>query len=204
MDQTEAFRGKLSTINEMTESTGNPAFCQTLDEASETSINGMELDVTKRIMDRTVQIRQKLVENMIAPKLNKAIEKICKKFKVEKEEERGKLNAIGQELQQECHRLLQQRVDDIFNKNPDFQTMLSTICDLSVELTDSPEMVEIHLPIRKQALEKLTALSSTVIETVRNNSDCSIDLEQELKDQEQESNSKRKKLFRVRNLLVRA
>ena len=194
MDQTEAFRGKLSTINEMTESTG---IRQSLDESAETSINAMELDVTQRITERADQIRQKMVDNMIAPKLTKTIEKICKKFKIENEQERAELHAIGKELQQECHRLLQQRVDDIFNNNSEFQTMLSKICDMSVELTDRTGMAEVHLPIRKGVLEKLTVLSSTVSETVKNNTDCSIDLEQELKDKEHESNSKRKNLFRV-------
>lgn len=196
MEQTHIFPGKLSTINEMTESTG---IQQSLDSSAETSINGMELDVAQRITERAVQIRQKMVQCMIVPKLNKTIEKICKKLKIEDEETRSKLQAIERQLEQECHRLLQQRVDDIVDNDPELQNMLSTICDLSVELTDRPGLAELHLPIRKASLEKLTALNATVSETVRRNADLSDDLEQQLKDKEQEANSNRRKLFNVSN-----
>lgn len=194
MDQTAGLRNKLSTINEMTESTGIP---QSLNESSETSINGMELDVNRRITERSTIIRQKMIADMIAPKFKKTIDKICKKLKIQDDGAKSGLHAIVQEVQQECHRLLQQRVDDIANKTTEFQSMLNEIVNMSVELTDRTTMAEVHLPIRKGALEKLTVLSNTVSDTVKNNTDRFRDLEQELKDREHGSNSKRRKLFKV-------
>jgi hypothetical protein len=193
MDQPNPYRNKLSTITEMTESTTRPS----LDCPSETSINAMELDVTERILDRSKEIRQTVIDKVLAPKISKTMRKICLKLKIVDDEQKAKLHAIEQDVVQECHRLLQQRIDEKFTDAPDIQLMVNQIIDMTVELTDRTSVTEKHLPIRKHALEQLTNLSSTISETVKQNNISSSDLEQELKDQEQEANTKRKQLFRV-------
>lgn len=191
MDQANGFRNKLSTITEMTESTTR----QSLE--FDTSMNAMELEVTSRIMERSNEIREQVILKMLAPKISRTMKKICLKLKIVDEEQKSKIHAIEQEVQQEYRRLLQERIDQMFTDSPDIQLMLNQIAEMTVELTDRTSITEKHLPIRKSALENLSKLSSTISETWKQNNTSSMDLEQELKDQEQEANAKRKRLFSV-------
>ena len=112
------------------------------------------------------------------------------------------MKEIEEELVDECQRLMQQRIENIMESEDDLQSMLSRICDLDVELTERPDMLQAHLPIRKKSLEGLTILLSNVSETVKRNQDASADLDQRLQDTEATANSSRKQLFNVSRMCL--
>lgn len=196
MEQNGLPNGKLSTINEVTESTGMQHLMNDSSNLNESSVNGLELEVAERILQRASECVKKMVDCRIMPLLNKMTDKTCKKFKLEADEEE-KVQAIVHQVKQECYVQLQRRVSEVIENDADLQTMLNSIFDLSIELTDRSELVQVHLPIRKSSLEKLTILSHTVSETVKQNSDSVAHLEQQLRDLEQDSKIRRKALFTV-------
>lgn len=191
--------GKLSAITEVTEQTCTIRMSNTNDSRScaEISIDGNELEVCKDLREQREDIVEITINRQIKPILQKAVQKICKKCKIDDEDIRNQLNSLVEESAKEWHDKLLNRSLNLTETDPEIQSMLNQTCDLGAELTSDPELNERLLPIRKDALSKLTVLYDNMSQTISTAVNQLNQSNEQMRDLEDKSKMTRKRLFNV-------